>query len=110
VRWERAVLNLATAVAPGGLLLLTDTFASLAGQASHNTMRPLTRYRQLLAAHGLEPLALYPTHVLLNRELGAFRPLNRLPQLLHALDILLLALGAGHAPVVSKLLVARRIR
>jgi SAM-dependent methyltransferase len=109
-RWERAVRNLSLAVAPGGLMLLTDTFAEFEGLASHNTVRPLTRYRAILATQGLEPQALYPTHVLLNRELGPFRPLNRLPQLLYGLDVVMLALGAGHSPAVSKLLVARRSR
>lgn len=107
-RWERAVAHLALAVAPQGLLLMTDTFAELPGLAEHNRMRPLPRYRELLLAHGLEPQAVYPTHVLLNRELGPFRPLNRLPGLLYGLDRLLLALGFGDDPAVSKLMVARR--
>jgi len=107
-RWERAVVHLARAVAPQGLLLLTDTFADLPRLAEHNVVRPLTRYRDLLAANGLEIQSLYPTHVLLNRELGVFRPLNRLPGLLLAFDRALLALGFGHAPPISKLLVAKR--
>jgi SAM-dependent methyltransferase len=109
-RWERAVQNLSRMVSPQGLLLLTDTFADAPREAAHNTARPLARYRELLAAGGLEPLSLYPTHVLLNRELGLLRPLNRVPALLRALDVALLALGAGHDPAVSKLLVARRVR
>jgi 2-polyprenyl-3-methyl-5-hydroxy-6-metoxy-1,4-benzoquinol methylase len=108
-RWERAVRNLAAAVAPGGLLLVTDTFAALGGLAAHNQSRPLARYQALLSGAGLVAGALYPTHVLLNRELGAFRFLNRAPGLLLLADRALLALGAGRAdPVVSKLLVARR--
>jgi len=108
-RWERAVRHLAAAVAPGGLLLITDPFAALAGLATHNRSRPLESYQALLEAAGLVPGALYPTHVLLNRELGAFRFLNRAPQVLHLADRLLLALGAGRRdPRVSKLLVARR--
>ncbi len=108
-RWERAVRNLARAVNARGLLLVTDTFAEAPREAAHNTTRPLARYRELLAASGLEPLALYPTHVLLHRELGPLRPLNRLPWLLYGLDVALLALGAGHGPATSKLLVARRV-
>lgn len=110
-RWERAVRNLARAVAPGGLLLLTDTFADLAGLEDHNRARSLTRYRALLEAEGLEILGLHPTHVLLNRPLGMVRFVNRLPWLLYGVDRALLALGAGRTdPVVSKLLVARRTR
>jgi len=109
-RWERAVRHIAAAVAPGGVLLATDTFAALGGLAAHNRARPLARYRELLAAAGLAPGRVYPTHVLLNRELGAFRFLNRAPAALLLADRALLALGAGrHDPVVSKLLVARRI-
>lgn len=108
-RWERAVRHLASAVAPGGVLLITDTFASLEGLASHNRSRPLASYRYVLAGAGITTGPLYPTHVLLNRELGVFRFLNRAPRLLEAVDRALLALGAGRRdPVVSKLLVARR--
>lgn len=107
-RWERAVRHLALAVAPAGALLLTDTFADLPRLAEHNVARPLTRYREVLAGQGLEIQGLYPTHVLLNRELGMFRPLNRLPALLYALDRALLGMGFGNGPTVSKLMVARR--
>ena len=110
-RWEAAMRHLADAVARGGLLLLTDTFAGSAGHASHNVMRPLARYAALLGGAGLVPGRSYPTHVLLNRELGPFRFLNRAPGLLHVADRLLLALGAGRRdPAVSKLLVAARPR
>ncbi len=108
-RWERAVANLALAVALQGSLLLTDTFAEAPARAqAHNVTRPLSRYRDLLAARGLEVQALYPTHVLLNRELGPFRPLNRLPGLLYGVDRALLALGFGDGPGTNKLLVAKR--
>jgi len=108
-RWERAVRHLAAAVAPGGLLLVTDTFAALGGLAAHNQSRPLARYQALLSAAGLVPGRLYPTHVLLNRELGPLRFVNRAPGLLLLADRALLALGAGRGdPVVSKLLVAKR--
>jgi SAM-dependent methyltransferase len=109
-RWERAVNHLARAVASQGMLLLTDTFAELPRLAEHNVSRTLSRYRDLLGANGLEVQAIYPTHVLLNRELGPFRPLNRLPGLLYAADRVLLGLGFGHGPAVSKLLVAKRKR
>ncbi|HTO89787.1 MAG TPA: class I SAM-dependent methyltransferase [Candidatus Sulfotelmatobacter sp.] len=109
-RWERAVTRLALAVAPQGLLLLTDTFSDSGKSAEHVRARGLPRYRAILQGQGLEPQAIYPTHVLLNRELGAFRFLNRLPALLWAADRVLLALGGGHGPTTSKLLVARRVR
>ncbi len=107
-RWEAAVRRLGAAVAPGGLLLVTDTFVDLGALASHNRMRPLERYRAVLEPLGFAFSRLHPTHVLLNRELGPFRFLNRAPWLLLPLDRALLALGAGHGPAVSKLLVARR--
>lgn len=109
-RWERAVDHLAEAVSADGVLLVTDTFSERAGSAEHNRMRPLARYRARLEAAGLEPAALYPTHVLLNRELGAFRFLNRAPWLLLALDRVLLGTGFGRGPSTNKLLVARRKR
>lgn len=110
-RWDAAVRNLCAAVDSMGTLLLTDTLAERRGLAEHNVSRPLARYRERLAAAGLEIREVYPTHVLLNRELGAFRPLNRLPGLLFVLDRALLAVGAGHDdPAVSKLLVAQRKR
>lgn len=111
VRWERAVRTLAGAVASGGLLLLTDTFppaGSAATEAEHNRMRPLERYRPILEQAGLAIRSVRPTHVLLNRELGAWRFLNRLPGLLYAADVTLLGMGLGRDPAVSKLLVARR--
>ena len=110
-RWERAVRELAAAVLPGGILLLTDTFPPaevVAAEAEHNRMRSLPRYQDLLGPAGLEIRTLRPTHVLLNRELGAWRFLNRAPRLLYAADLALLAIGLGHDPAVSKLLVARR--
>jgi SAM-dependent methyltransferase len=107
-RWETAVSNLAAAVDGGGLLLVSDTFSDVGGLASHNRMRPLARYRALLNADGLRLVGLHPTHVLLNRELGALRVLNRLPGLLLAADRVLLPLGFGRGPRSNKLLVARR--
>lgn len=107
-RWERAMRHLARAVRPGGLLLITDTFSEPRALEAHNRMRPLSRYRAVLEAEGLEPGELAPTHVLLNRELGVFRFLNRAPGLLLACDRALLALGFGHDGAVSKLLVSKR--
>jgi SAM-dependent methyltransferase len=110
-RWQTAVRHLCAAVDSMGTLLLTDTFAELPGLAEHNRSRPLARYREILSATGLEIGEVYPTHVLLNRDLGALRFVNRLPAALLAIDRVLLALGAGYDdPVVSKLLVARRKR
>jgi SAM-dependent methyltransferase len=110
-RWEHAVRTLAEAVEPGGLLLLTDTFPPLRGvipQAEHNRMRPLERYRERLEPAGFSCGPPRATHVLLNRELGAWRFLNHLPAALFVADVALLALGLGGGPAVSKLLVARR--
>lgn len=110
-RWERAVSTLAGAVEPRGLLLLTDTFPPLGAprpEAEHNRMRPLESYRALLEPVGFTVRSVRPTHVLLNRELGPFRFLNRLPGLLLAADLALLGLGFGRDSMVSKLLVAQR--
>jgi len=109
-RWERALVHLAHAVAPGGVLLVTDVFpAAERPQAAHNRMRPLARYEAVLQPRGLARAALHPTHVLLNRELGRWRFLNRLPWLLLAADRMLLGLGAGHDDeAVNQLLVLRR--
>lgn len=110
-RWERAVTHLCAAVAPGGLLLFTDSFPRAeqpAREAAHNRMRSMGRYQVALRAHDLVPVRAYPTHVLLNRHLGPFRALNRLPGLLLGLDRLLLALGAGHGDGMNKLLVSQK--
>jgi SAM-dependent methyltransferase len=110
-KWERALGTLGQAVAPGGLLLLTDTFPPQFQPlrlAEHNRMRPLESYVTLLRPAGLRPGRVIPTHVLLNRELGRFRFLNRAPWLLYAVDRVLLTIGLGHDAAVSKLLVARR--
>ncbi len=109
-RWEAAVRRLGEAVRPGGLLLVTDTFAPLGAIAEHNRMRPLASYRRLLEPLGFTLGRPYPTHVLLNRELGALRFLNRAPGLLLATDRALLGLGFGRDAKVSKLLLARRAK
>lgn len=107
-KWEAAVRHLARAVASRGTILLTDTFAEYRGAAEHNRMRPLSRYRALLSQEGLEIGTVQPTSVLLNRELGPWRFLNRAPWLLYGLDRLLLALGFGYNDAISKLMIARR--
>lgn len=108
-RWGTAVDHLAAAVAPGGMLLMTDTFgADMAGAAEHNRMRPLAPYRERLVAAGMRLAGMYPTHVLLNRELGPWRFLNRAPGLLLALDRALLGLGFGRDGRTNTLLVARK--
>jgi 2-polyprenyl-3-methyl-5-hydroxy-6-metoxy-1,4-benzoquinol methylase len=107
-RWEAALRALAAAVAPRGLLLVTDVFAAGGALAEHNVMRTLKRYMEVLAAQGLAREQLVPTHVLLNRHLGPWRFVNRWPAALLALDRLLLAMGAGHDAHANKLLVCRR--
>ena len=109
-RWEAAVTHLAATVESGGLFLASDTFSQLDRLADHNRMRPLARYRTLLNAAGLQLAGLHPTHVLLNRDLGALRFLNRVPALLLAADRLLLPLGLGRDARANKLLVARRVK
>ena len=109
-RWERALAHLADAVAPGGLLLLTDTFHERPAMAAHNRMRSLERHRRVLEAHGLSAGVPRPTHVLLNRELGPWRFLNRLPALLLATDRVLLATLSLPRAELNRLLVATRGR
>ena len=107
-RWEAALRHLAGAVAPGGLLLVTDVFAERGRLAEHNVMRPLKRYMEVLSAQGLTREQLSPTHVLLNRHLGPWRFLNRWPSLLLAADRMLLGMGLGNDAGANKLLVCRR--
>jgi SAM-dependent methyltransferase len=107
-KWTLAVRHLAEAVAPGGLLLITDAFSDFPRVAEHNVMRPLAHYESILGAAGLERVSMRPTHLLLNSELGAFRFLNRAPALLLQLDRLLLAAGAGNDESHNRLLVSRR--
>ena len=108
-RWEAALRRLARAVAPGGLLLVSDVLAPWRGRlAAHNVMRELPRYAAVLRDEGLAVRRTVPTHYLLNRSLGALKGLNRLPHLLHAIDRVLLALGAPSPEPCNRLLVARR--
>jgi SAM-dependent methyltransferase len=109
-RWEAAMTHLGGAVEPGGLLVLSDTFSDLGPLAEHNRMRPLPRYRALLNAAGLQLAGMHATHVLLNRELGPLRFVNRAPELLLAIDRVLLPLGLGRGARTNKILVARRVK
>lgn len=110
-RWETALARLARAVAPGGLLLVTDAFEATDRPADHNRMRPLERYRAVLDASGarFEYAPLRATHALLNRHLGFWRFLNRAPGLLLAVDRALLALGLAPPHGTNRLLVAKRV-
>ncbi len=108
VRWEAALRNLAQSLARGGVLLVTDVFSDRGRLAEHNVMRPLSRYLDVMEVLGLKREQLVPTHVLLNRHLGAWRFLNRWPRVLLAADRLLLACGLGHDSAANKLLVCRR--
>jgi 2-polyprenyl-3-methyl-5-hydroxy-6-metoxy-1,4-benzoquinol methylase len=109
-RWSRAVRHLADAVAPGGIILITDVFDRADTQAEHNVVRPLSAYRAILESSGLVLGGLTPTHVLLNRALGVWRFLNRLPWLLYAVDRTLLAAGYSLPRRTNRILVARRPR
>ena len=95
-------------MAPGGWLAYTDVFREPQGMAAHNVTRPLERHRELLAKSGLEVRLLKPTHVLLNRELGAIRFLNRAPGLLLAFDRAMLGMGYNGGDDSNRLLLAHR--
>jgi SAM-dependent methyltransferase len=107
-RWERAVRHLAAAVAPGGWFVLTDLFDAGESEAHHNVIRPFSAYRALLEAEGLEPGERTPTHVLLNRDLGAMKFLNRAPALLLAIDRTLLQAGISLPRRTNRILIAHR--
>lgn len=107
-RFRQALTHLADAVAPGGALLVTDTFARLPGIATHNRMRALDEYAAVLAPRGFTWRPPRPTHALLNRELGAWRFVNRAPGVLLAIDRALLRSGWRGGTRTNRLLVARR--
>jgi SAM-dependent methyltransferase len=107
-RWEQALRHLAGALDPGGLLVITDAFREFPAAAEHNRMRSLDRYLSVLEPLGLVREQLRPTHVLLNRHLGPWRFLNRLPGLLLAVDRAILAAGGGRREDANKLLLMRR--
>jgi hypothetical protein len=89
---------------------VTDTFEERPGLAAHNRMRSLARHRAVLEPRGFTLAPLRPTHVLLNRELGLLRFVNRLPGMLLAIDRALLAIAPTPRLALNKLLVARRER
>ncbi len=107
-RWEAALRRLGEAVLPRGMLLVTDTFVTFPAGAEHNRMRALAEYRRVLEPLGFAIGGTWPTHVLLNRELGGWRFLNRAPGLLLAMDRALLALGLGRGSFTNKLLVGTK--
>ncbi len=108
-RWEAAVRRLGEALKPGGRLLVTDTFVPFPAASTHNRMRAMAEYRRVLEPLGFVFERTWRTHVLLNRDLGAWRFLNRAPGLLLAVDRTLLALGLGRTRFTNELLVARRV-
>ena len=108
-RWEAALTNLARAVAPGGVLLVSDVLRPYHGSlAGHNKPREEAAYARVLAANGLAVRRTVPTHWFLNRDLKLFKGVNRLHGLLHLTDRLLLALAVPSWEPANRLLVARR--
>jgi nicotinate-nucleotide adenylyltransferase len=107
-KWSAAIRHLAGAVAPGGVFVLTDLFGEGGHEAEHNVIRPLAQYRDALGAAGLTLGRMYPTHVLLNRALGPWRFLNRLPWLLYGVDRTLLSMGVAIRDDTNRILVAHR--
>ena len=108
-RWQQALRRIARALRPQGLLLLTDVLSPVKQKlAAHNVMRDRMRYQDVLSQEGVVVLSEVPTHYLLNRELGLFRGLNRMPSLLYAIDRTLMALSAPAPEPTNRLLVARR--
>lgn len=108
-RWEAAVRRLGQALAPGGLLLLTDVLSPVRARlAAHNVMRDRDRYTEILKSANVRVLWDRPTHYLLNRDLGVFKGLNRMPSLLYGIDRFLLAISAPSPEPANRLLVARQ--
>jgi len=108
--WERAMTNLADAVAPGGYLIFTEHFFDRVDvvQAGHNRSRGRSVYETALIARGLAVLDERPTHHLMNRELGALRFLNRVPELLYRIDLALLTTKLLESDGGNRLVLARR--
>lgn len=102
-RFERALGRLAASVAPGGHLVLSDTLRPPGlHRVAHVRTRPREAYEAVLAARGLEVVAVAPLHHLLNRSfvprlgpraIGALR----LGALLYRLDGWLARRGVGNA-------------
>ena len=108
--WEQAMTNLTDAVAPGGYFVFTEHFFDRVDvvQASHNRSRGRALYETALMARGLAVLDERPTHHLMNRELGAFRFLNRVPELLYRVDLALLTTKLLEGDGGNRLVLARR--
>jgi len=108
-RWDRALTNLADAVAPGGYFVFTEMFPrGKRVDAAHNVARGWDVYRPALLARGLAILDEAPTHHLLNTELGPFRFLNRFPEALFRLDLALLTAGAFADRPLNRMVLCRR--
>jgi len=108
-RWDRALTHLADAVKPGGYFVFTEMFLPRGGrQAAHNVDRGWEVYRPALLARGLAVLEDVPTHHFMNNELGPFRFLNRVPQLLFRVDLALLTAGAFASRPPNRMVLCRR--
>ena len=108
--WERALTNLADAVAPGGYFVFTEHFFAKDPdvQASHNRSRGRSIYETALIARGLAILDERPTHHLMNRELGALKFLNRVPEVIYRIDLALLTTKLLEGDGGNRLVLARR--
>jgi len=109
-RWERALAHLADAVAPGGALLVTDTFHEDQPMAPHNRMRALARYAAILEARGFRLRRPRATNVFLNQNLGFYNHFNRwLARPLLAFDRWVLRRSPDPGFIITdRLLIARR--
>jgi SAM-dependent methyltransferase len=108
--WERAMTNLADAVAPGGYFVFTEDFVDRAHdpQATHNRSRGRAAYETALIARGLAILDERPTHHLMNRELGALKFLNRMPEIIYRIDLALLTTKLLEKDGGNRIVLARR--
>jgi len=108
--WDTALTNLADAVKPGGWLVFTEHFfkRAPAAAAAHNKSRGREVYQAALIARGLAIHDERPTHHLMNRELGAFKFLNRAPELIYRVDLGLLMTGLLESDGGNRLVLARR--
>lgn len=108
--WERAMTNLADAVAPGGYIVFTEHFFKRrpASDATHNRSRGREAYETALIARGLALVDERPTHHLMNRELGPLKFLNRFPELIYRFDLALLMTHLLESDGGNRLVLARR--
>lgn len=108
--WERALTNLVDAVKPGGFLVFTEHFFKRPpiGDATHNRSRGREAYETGLIARGMAIMDERPTHHLMNRELGAFKFLNRVPELIYRVDLALLMSRLFESDGGNRLVLARR--